>query len=57
VIQQIPVTLADGTTFNLSPGGQSVLVSAIIAVFAPRFTPSAAVLYVGDTKETWELLI
>ena len=51
VMQQIPVTLADGTTFTLSPGGQNVLVPAIITEFAPRFTPGAAVLYVGDTSE------
>jgi adenine-specific DNA-methyltransferase len=50
-MQQIPVTLADGTTFTLSPGGQNVLVPAIITEFAPRFTPGAAVLYVGDTSE------
>jgi adenine-specific DNA-methyltransferase len=50
-MQQIPVTLADGTTFTLSPGGQNALVPAIVTEFAPRFTPGAAVLYVGDTSE------
>jgi hypothetical protein len=45
------VTLADGTTFTLSPGGQNALVPAIVTDFAPRFTPGAAVLYVGDTSE------
>jgi adenine-specific DNA-methyltransferase len=50
-MQRVPVTLADGTTFTLSPGGQNVLVPAIVTEFAPRFTPGAAVLYVGDTGE------
>jgi adenine-specific DNA-methyltransferase len=50
-MQRIPVTLADGTTFTLSPGGQNALVPALVTEFAPRFTPGAAVLYVGDTGE------
>lgn len=47
----IPVTLPDGTTFTLSPGGQNLVVAPIIAEFCPRFTPGGVVLYVGDTSE------
>lgn len=51
LMECIPVTLADGTAFTLSPGGQNVLVQQIIAEFCPRFTPGGTVLYVGDTAE------
>jgi adenine-specific DNA-methyltransferase len=50
-MQRIPITFPDGTSFTLSPGGQNVLVKAIIDDFAPRFTPGGEVLYVGDTDE------
>lgn len=50
-MRQVPVTLADGTAFTLSPGGQNALVPVIITEFVPRFTPGGAVLYVGDTSE------
>lgn len=46
---RIPVTLAEGKTITLSPGGQNVLVARIIDEFAPRFTPGGTVLYLGDT--------
>jgi len=48
----IPVTFqsAHGAmTIRLSAGGQSPLIRAIIAEFAPRFTPGAVVAYIGDT--------
>ncbi|MDP9368859.1 MAG: Eco57I restriction-modification methylase domain-containing protein, partial [Chloroflexota bacterium] len=51
LMERIPVALADGTTFTLSPGGQNVLVQQVIAEFCPRFTPGSVVLYVGDTAE------
>lgn len=50
---RIPVRVAEDTTLKLSPGGQNVLVEQIIHEFAPRFTPGATVLYVGDTDEKW----
>jgi len=48
-MQRIPVTLADGAIFTLSPGGQNILIERIINEFCPRFTPGGVVLYVGDT--------
>lgn len=52
-LTRIPVRIAEGTVLKLSPGGQNVLVEQIIHEFAPRFTPGATVLYVGDTDEKW----
>ena len=45
---RIPLTLPDGRRFDLTPGGQNVLVREIIEEFAPRFTPGGRVVYVGD---------
>jgi adenine-specific DNA-methyltransferase len=53
VMQQIPVVTTSGDAFMLSPGGQNVLVKAIIEEFAPRFIPGGRVLYVGDTAEKY----
>ena len=47
-MERIPVTLPDGRRFELTPGGQNVLVREIIEEFAPRFTPGGYVVYVGD---------
>ena len=47
-MQRIPVTLPDGRRFELTPGGQNVLVREIVEEFAPRFTPGGYVVYVGD---------
>lgn len=45
---QVPVTLGDGTKITLTPGGQNVLIKAMIEDFCPTFTPGGRVLYVGD---------
>jgi adenine-specific DNA-methyltransferase len=50
-IERIPVTLPEGVTIELSAGGQNVLIKEIIEQFAPRFTPGARVVYVGDAGE------
>lgn len=47
--QLVPVTLPDGTAFELSPGRHNLLQVAVIEEFAPRFAPGAQVLYLGDT--------
>ena len=47
-MQRLPVTLPDGQRFELTPGGQNVLVKEIVEEFAPRFTPGGHVAYVGD---------
>ena len=47
-MQRIPVILPDGQQFELTPGGQNVLVKEIVEKFAPRFTPGGYAVYVGD---------
>ena len=54
-MQRIPVTLASGERFTLSPGGQNVLVKRILDEFCPRFAPGGHVLDVGDTDEKFIL--
>jgi hypothetical protein len=48
-MRQIPVTLMDGQSITLTPGGQNTLIAQIIEEFCSRWTPSGKVLYVGDT--------
>jgi hypothetical protein len=52
-MRRIPVRLAPGRAIRLSPGGQNVLVKAIIDEFCSRFTPGATPIYVGDTQKKW----
>jgi BsuBI/PstI restriction endonuclease domain/BsuBI/PstI restriction endonuclease HTH domain len=47
-LARIPVTLLDGSPVYLTPGGQNVLLKAILEEFCPRWTPGGKVLYVGD---------
>ena len=47
-MHRIPVTLPNGTIVTLSPGGQNVLIRAMVEEFCPRFTPGGQVLYLGD---------
>ena len=47
----IPVTVAPGTEIRLTPGAHSELLKNIIEDFAPRFSPGAEVIYVGDTGD------
>lgn len=54
-LARIPVEIALGVSLTLSPGGQNVLVKQIVEEFAPRFTPSGKLLYVGDTGEKFAL--
>ena len=48
-MERIPVQLADGTEFLLSPGAHSALIRDIIGEFAPRFAPGSVLVYAGDT--------
>jgi hypothetical protein len=50
-LQRIPVVLPDGADITLSPGGQNVLIAALVADFCPVFTPGGRVLYIGDADE------
>jgi type II restriction enzyme len=47
-MSQIPVELIDGSTVTLTPGGQNVLIKAIVEEFCPRWTPGGRILYIGD---------
>lgn len=49
----IPVTLPGGEQLTLSPGGQNVLLAAMLGDFCPRFTPGGEVLYIGDAGDKW----
>lgn len=52
-MEKIPVQVRKGMTINLSPGGQNVLVKAIIEEFCPCFAPKGQLIYVGDTGDKW----
>lgn len=52
-MHRIPVTLPDGSTETLSPGGQNVLIKQMIEDFCGYFTPGGQVWYVGDADEKW----
>lgn len=47
-MNQLPITLADGTTVTLTAGGQNVLIKEMVEKFCPRWTPGGRILYVGD---------
>lgn len=50
---RIPLTLANRSTLTLTPGGQNVLLKAMVEDFCPRFTPGGRVLYLGDAGDKW----
>lgn len=50
---RVPVQVVPGRTLELSPGGHSELIRAIVEEFAPRFAPGSALLYLGDTGDKW----
>ena len=50
-MRMIPVAVAPGREIALSPGAHSKLIKDILESFAPRFTPGAEVIYVGDTGD------
>ena len=54
-MNRIPLTLPDGSVFTLTPGGQNVLLKAMVEDFCPRFTPGGQVLYIGDAGDKWAL--
>lgn len=54
-MDRIPLTLPDGSIFTLTPGGQNVLIKAMVEDFCPRFTPGGHVLYIGDAGDKWAL--
>lgn len=49
--QTVPVRLSDGRVVKLSPGKHNQLQAAVVEKFAPRFTPGAKLMYLGDTAK------
>jgi hypothetical protein len=47
---KIPLRLASGEAFELSPGKHNELQAAVVTEFGPRFAPGATLLYLGDTE-------
>lgn len=54
-MDRIPLTLPNGSLFTLTPGGQNILLKAMVEDFCPRFTPGGQVLYIGDAGDKWAL--
>lgn len=44
----LPLKLADGNQFYLTPGKHNELQIAVLETFGPRFTPDATILYLGE---------
>jgi adenine-specific DNA-methyltransferase len=53
---RIPVTLPDGQTLAISPGGQNELIRKVVEEFCPYYTPGGQILYVGDADQKWQYL-
>lgn len=49
-INRIPINY-QGKKYDLSPGGQSLLIEKLINEFCPRYTPKADLIYIGDTDK------
>ena len=49
--RMVPINIADNITLKLSPGKHNEVQAAVIEKFAPRFAPSARLLYLGDTAK------
>lgn len=47
----VPVKLANGSEFTLSPGKHNEVQAAVVRDFAARFAPGATILYLGDTAK------
>jgi len=46
---KVPLQVADGKVYKLSPGKHNQLQAAIVEEFAPRFAAGAKLIYLGDT--------
>jgi hypothetical protein len=55
-LAKVPVDIVPGRRVQLSPGGHSELIKAVIESFAPRFVPGGVLVYAGDTGEKWGYL-
>lgn len=50
-VHRVPLVLPGGRSLSLSPGEHNRLQVAVVNEFAPRFAPSAELLYLGDSTE------
>jgi adenine-specific DNA-methyltransferase len=48
---KIPLQVAEGKVYKLSPGKHNKLEVAIVEQFCPRFAPGAKLIYFGDTAK------
>lgn len=48
---KIPLQIAEGKAYRLSPGRHNKLEVAIVEEFGPRFAPGAKLIYLGDTAK------
>ena len=48
---KIPLRVAEGIEYKLSPGKHNKLEVAIVEEFGPRFAPGAKLIYLGDTAK------
>ncbi|MDP1544992.1 MAG: BsuBI/PstI family type II restriction endonuclease [Anaerolineales bacterium] len=46
---KIPLQVAEGKVYKLSPGKHNKLQAAIVEEFGPRFAPGTKLIYLGDT--------
>jgi len=53
---KIPLQVAEGKIYKLSPGKHNELEVAIVEEFGPRFAPGARLIYFGDTAKRTLLL-
>jgi type II restriction enzyme len=47
---KVPLRLASGEEYHLSPGEHNELQAAVVEEFGPRFAPGARLLYLGDAE-------
>lgn len=52
-LNQIPVQVAPGKEFQISPGEHSELIKAIVEDFASRYVPGGVLIYAGETGDKW----
>lgn len=50
-LHTVPLRLAEGEVYHLSPGQHNELQVAIVEEFGPRFAPGSLLLYLGDTAD------
>lgn len=52
---RIPVSLPNGDSVSISPGGQNTLLKLMVEEFCSIFTPGGQVLYLGDADSKWAI--